>query len=676
MDSFMEGFSDHRIGNTSFSKSFDAEFTDENDFSDAVFKYINDVLMEDDLEDKAFMIQDSTLHVAEKSFYDVLNNKYPPSPIQPLHHRHTRSSDASCSHSCKNCGNSFTNIASNLAETGMIGDLCKSCLYPTLPSSNGTVDGLESLVNPPLNSECSIQFKRGIEEIKKVLLGCDIGAFDFENRLINPELKEKVLEGKTKADKDEHDLPYSLLRGRKSFDQDESALEEGRSNKHLAIYTDESVIHEMFDKILLFKSEQDESELSFVDGDLPNEQSRDSHQNGHGKGPSGGMGCTKKRSKREAVDMRSLLIQCMHSVAINDHRKADKLMKQIRQRSSPSGDASQRLAHCFANGLEARLAGTGSLIYKDLVAKIKSTSDAFRAYQLYISAFPFMKIGNYFSTQKISELAENVTSVHVIHFGIMHGVQIPQLVQRLSTRPGGPPKLRITGIDFPQPGFRPAQTVEETGHRLANYCKRYNVPFEYAAIAQNWETIRPEDLKIKKDEVLAVNCLYQLHFLLDDTILENSPRDAVLNLIKSIKPDIFIHGVSNGAYNSPFFVSRFREALFYFSAQFEMFEACVPRENQERMKYETEVFGREVLNVIACEGLERVERPESYKQWQVRTLRAGFRQLPLNQEITKKVKAKVKSSYHKNFFVDESSQWMLLGWKGRVQFGLSCWKPA
>ncbi|KAK3006892.1 hypothetical protein RJ639_009581 [Escallonia herrerae] len=39
------------------------------------------------------------------------------------------------------------------------------------------------------------------------------------------------------------------------------------------------------------------------------------------------------------------------------------------------------------------------------------------------------------------------------------------------------------------------------------------------------------------------------------------------------------------------------------------------------------------MNVIACEGAERIERPETYKQWQVRNLRAGFRQLPLNDEI-------------------------------------------
>ena len=56
------------------------------------------------------------------------------------------------------------------------------------------------------------------------------------------------------------------------------------------------------------------------------------------------------------------------------------------------------------------------------------------------------------------------------------------------------------------------------------------------------------------------------------------------------------------------------------------------------------------MNVIACEGLERVERPESYKQWQVRNLRAGFKQVPIDEELSQIVKNVVKSEYHKDFF--------------------------
>lgn len=219
--------------------------------------------------------------------------------------------------------------------------------------------------------------------------------------------------------------------------------------------------------------------------------------------------------------------------------------------------------------------------------------------------------------------------------------------------------------------------MEETGRRLANYCERFNVPFEYNAIAQKWETIQLKDLRIfREDEMVVVDCLYLFRYLLDETVMSSSPRDTVLNLIKRINPDVFIHGIINGSYNSPFFISRFREALYYFSAVFDMFEANAPREDQDRMVFEQEIYGKEVLNAIACEGVKRFERPETCKQWQVRNQRAGLRQVPLNGEIVKKVKAQVKLCYHKDFSVDEDGHWLLQGWKGRILSALSCWKTA
>ncbi|KAH7837901.1 hypothetical protein Vadar_019369 [Vaccinium darrowii] len=146
--------------------------------------------------------------------------------------------------------------------------------------------------------------------------------------------------------------------------------------------------------------------------------------------------------------------------------------------------------------------------------------------------------------------------------------------------------------------------------------------------------------------------------------------------MRRINPDMFIHGIINGAFNAPFFVTRFREAVFYFSALFDMVDSTVPREDEGRQLFEKEVWGSDIMNVIACEGTERVERPETYKQWQVRNVRAGFRQLPLNCDILRDLKRIVKIHYNKNFSVDEDGKWMLQGWKGRVMFAVSCWKPS
>ncbi|GAB4860136.1 Scarecrow-like protein 14 [Ancistrocladus abbreviatus] len=363
-----------------------------------------------------------------------------------------------------------------------------------------------------------------------------------------------------------------------------------------------------------------------------------------------------------------------HQMDRDDRRTAAELLKQIRQHSSPEGDGYQRLAHYFADALEARGAGTGSQIYTALGSKRTTAVDRIKAFQFFIAACPFKKVSIGFVVHMILKAAEKATKLHIVDFGILYGFHWPSLIQLLSERPGGPPKLCITGIDLPLPGFRPAERVEATGRRLAKYCTRFSVPFEYHAIAQKWETIKLEDLKISGG-VVAVSCLYRLRNLLDETVVVDSPRNAVLNLIRDIKPNIFVNASENGSFSAPFFITRFKEALFHFSTLFDMFDANVARERPERLMFEKEFYGREIMNVVACEGTERVERPETYKQWQVRITRAGFKQLALDPELLKKLIMKVKA-YHKDFLVDVDGHWVLQGWKGRIVFSMSAWVPS
>ncbi|KAK6788155.1 hypothetical protein RDI58_016680 [Solanum bulbocastanum] len=269
-----------------------------------------------------------------------------------------------------------------------------------------------------------------------------------------------------------------------------------------------------------------------------------------------------------------------------DTRIAHDKLKLIRLHCSPYSEATERMAQYFADALEDRLAGTGIELYTAFAKRTISAADILKAFQVYVTACPFRKMSNIFANKSIGMLTREATNIHIIDFGILYGFQWPCFIQGISIRPSGPPKLRVIGIDFPQPGFRPAERVEETARRLAKYCKRFNVPFEYNAITKKWGSIQLEDLKINRDEMLVVNCLYRLINVPDETVYENSPRDDVLRLIKQIKPDVFLHGIVNGAYNSTFFVTRFKEALFHFSSLFDMMEATEPREHQERVLFE------------------------------------------------------------------------------------------
>ncbi|XP_022765133.1 scarecrow-like protein 14 [Durio zibethinus] len=683
---------------SSSSVNEEGDLHEDYDFSDVVLKFISQMLMEEDMEDKTCMFKESSaaLQAAEKSFYEVLGERYPPSSnyeLKPYADQKQEGSDDSHDQSCWRC--SSASISSSSSSSNLVNPGCnhflgeqRSLNFASQSNSshrlgNSTGSVVVGFVDSPVStlrlpeifndSESVIgvmQFRKGFEEASRFLPNGGSLFVDVESDgLFLKELKEEAKEVVDKVEKNEFLQDGS--RGKKNPHPEDVNLETERSNKQSFFYTESTVSAEMFDAVLL--NGQSVTDLQKV---LQNETSKNVEQNGKLKGSTGGKARGKKQGKRNVVDLRTLLTLCAQSVATDDRRSANQLLKQIRQHSSSMGDGMQRMAHYFVDGLEARLAGSGTKIYTALITKPTSAADVLKAYHLYLAACPFRKLSNCFSNRTIMNLSENAARLHIIDFGILYGFQWPCLIRHLSSRPGGPPKLRITGIDLPQPGFRPAERVEETGRRLANYAETFKVPFEFHAIAQKWDTIQIEDLKIDSDEVLVVNCMYRLRNLLDETVVVESPRDKVLNLIRKMHPDVFILGIVNGACSSPFFITRFREALFHYSTLFDMLETNVPREIPERMLIEREIFGWEAMNVIACEGAERIERPETYKQWQVRNMRAGLRQLPLNKEITKMAKERVDTFYHKDFVIDEDNRWLLQGWKGRIVYALSSWVPA
>ncbi|XP_020214790.1 scarecrow-like protein 33 isoform X2 [Cajanus cajan] len=602
---------------------------EDNDFSETA-NFINQILMEENFDECPFY-DSFTLQVTEKSFYDALTGTLPLSPTQnPL----VLTPQAETTNKNDFSDENFRELKQRFQDSAF--QFNPQVSQPHLDSSTATV-----MPHNKLNDgDYVCDFRRGLEEGRRFL--------PAGSNLVT-------------------------LKGRKNHERHERDTieeeEEGRSNKQSALsVADEIDLSEAIDRVSLSSENVCDEQSCFRSGGKgrPKKQGRNAWW-------------MKKGKEKEIVDLRNLLLMCAQSVYANDNRTANEYLKQIRQNSSPTGDALQRLAHYFANGLEARMVGDGTSaqgMFSILNSRVTPV-DLLKTYQVILTAVPFKKFAYFFANKMIREAAAKAETVHIIDFGILYGFHWPMLIKFLSNREGGPPKLRITGIEFPLPGFRPTQKIEETGRHLANYCKRYNVPFEYHAIAsKNWETIQVEALQIERNELVAVNSLMRFENLLDETFHENSPRNAVLHLIRKIKPDIFTQTVINGSFNAPFFTTRFREALFHYYTLYDMCDAVVPRENEWRMLIEREIVGREAMNVIACEGSERIERPETYKKWYIRNTRAGFKQLPLNEELMEKCRSQLREWYHRDFFVDEDNEWMLQGWKGRVLYASSCWVPA
>ncbi|KAF8667528.1 hypothetical protein HU200_052724 [Digitaria exilis] len=649
---------------------------------DMVLPFISRMLMEEDIDDKFFYDYPDhpALLQAQQPFLDILSDD-------------TSSSSPSATHS----GGSVTHPAASDVTNAPLTPASVDSYDPGAQFNGFDLDPAAFFSGGANSDLMSSAFLKGMEEANKFLpsqdkLVIDLDPPDDTNRFLLPAENGLAAAGFNAASapvaaavavKEEEVVvaaPDAVPggggggvggRGRKNrFDDDDEDLEmDRRSSKQSALQGDGDD-RDLFDKYVMTSAEMCTEQMVKLQIAMREEAAKKEASVGNGKAKGKGG----RRGGRDVVDLRTLLIHCAQAVATDDRRSATELLKQIKQHSSPQGDATQRLAHCFAEGLQARLAGTGSIVYQSLMAKRTSAVDILQAYQLYMAAICFKKMVFVFSNRTIYNASLGKKKIHIVDYGIHYGFQWPCFLRHIACREGGPPEVRITGIDLPQPGFRPTQRIEETGRRLSKYAQEFGVPFKYQVIATSkMETIRAEDLNLDPEEVLIVNCIYQFKNLMDESVLIESPRDIVLNNIRKMQPHAFIHGVVNGSFSAPFFVTRFREALFYYSALFDVLDTTTPRDSNQRMLIEQNIFGRAALNVIACEGTDRVERPETYKQWQVRNQRAGLKQLPLNPDIVQVVRNKVKECYHKDFVIDIDHHWLLQGWKGRILFAISTW---
>lgn len=585
---------------------------------DATLNYLSKILLEEEIHEKDIVYQEGPdLWAVEKHFYNILGQEYP-LLLNELSLSDKPEANPTCSPSQCQIGSSLTGV---------------------FVSGVNQEEGKETYVLPSTDDMAS---------------NCQA-----DNNLFPFAHKESVDSVKVNLDNEENENQISLKNGsrgkKKSHDEDLDQIE-GRNRKILMPYVEEPTRDTTFDEVLLYPDfyTKDVTILrEIMQKNPPNE----------------------KKIQEEVPDFKDLLIHCSHSIAGNDRQTAERLIKEIRKHSSPDGDWKQRLAHMLADALEARLTVTGNESYNRFVAKRISTTDHLKVHHLYMTAAPFSGTSYYFVIQTILKAVHKASKLHIIDFGINYGFQWPSLIQILSNRKDRPIKLRITGIEFPQSGFRPAELVEETGRRLKEYAKMFDVPFEYHGIASQWETIRVKDLKIEADEVLIVNSMYRFRQLGDETTGLDCPRDQVLKLIRHIRPHIFIYGIFNWTL-SPFFLTRFKQTMSLHETMFDLLDMLIPRDNKVRQIIERDMLARDATNLIACEGATRIERPESYRRWHQRTLRAGFEQIPLDPTIVKKCNETLRKFYDgMRFFIEEESNWFLQGWRGRIMYAISTWKP-
>ncbi|CAN1243724.1 GRAS family protein RAM1 [Linum perenne] len=379
------------------------------------------------------------------------------------------------------------------------------------------------------------------------------------------------------------------------------------------------------------------------------------------------IGSEQQEQSDSGLQLVHLLLACAEAVAKEDYMLARKYLHHLNRVVSPLGDSMQRVAACFTEALSARLAATlatkpSTSTPRPFTPFPSNSMEILKIYQILYQACPYIKFAHFTANQAIFEAFESEERVHVIDLDILQGYQWPAFMQALAARPGGAPFLRITGV-----GSSP-ECVRETGRCLTELAHSLHVPFEYHAVAEELEDLKPHMFNRRVGEALAVNSVNRIHRVPGRSI------GPLLGMIRDQAPNIVTLVEQEASHNGPYFLGRFLEALHYYSAIFDSLDATFPADSAQRAKVEQYIFAPEIRNIVACEGVERTERHERLEKWRKVMEGKGFKGVALSGNAVTQSKILLGLYSCDGYRLTEDNGCLLLGWQDRAILAASAWR--
>ncbi|KAL2345483.1 hypothetical protein Fmac_006768 [Flemingia macrophylla] len=333
------------------------------------------------------------------------------------------------------------------------------------------------------------------------------------------------------------------------------------------------------------------------------------------------------------VELTQFLLAAAERVGCQQFERANRLLLHCQGNSSSTATPVQRVIFHFARALRERIdkeigraavKGSEKNEERELIQKM-ATHVALTCHQ----KIPFNQVMQFTGIQAIVEHVACETKIHLIDLEIKCGVHCIALMQALTERQDPTVKLlKITAIGLDQCKTE----IEETCKRLTSFAETLNLPFSYKTVFVNdIEEIRDEHFEIEEDEAVAVYSPYFLRCM----VARPCCMENLMRVIRNIKPVIMIVLEVEANHNSPSFVNRFIEALFFYSAFFDCLATCIKHEIECRMTIER-VLSEGIRNIVAMEGRERTVRNVKINVWRrffarYRMVETGFSESSMYQ---------------------------------------------
>ncbi|CAA2966667.1 scarecrow-like protein 28 [Olea europaea var. sylvestris] len=376
--------------------------------------------------------------------------------------------------------------------------------------------------------------------------------------------------------------------------------------------------------------------------------------------------------ERDDIELVNFLVACVEAIRLKNIANINHFIARLGELASPRGSPIRRLAAYFTEALALRAARLWPHIFHVTIPRefdqVDDTSGT--ALRILNEVSPFPKFIHFTSNEILLRAFEGKDHVHIIDFDIKQGLQWPSLFQSLASKTNPPSHVRITGVGESK------QELIETGNRLAGFAAALNLAFEFHPVVDRLEDVRLWMLHVKESETVAVNCVFQIHKLLYDST-GRTLRD-FLGLIRSTNPLVVVMSEQEAEHNETLLERRFSNSLKFYSAIFDSLDSILPADSPLRIKIE-EMFAREIRNIIACEGRDRVERHEKFGKWRQLMEQGGFQCSGINERELLQGQMLLKMYSCDNYKVEKQGQdgnALTLSWLDQPLYTVSAWAPA
>lgn len=240
-------------------------------------------------------------------------------------------------------------------------------------------------------------------------------------------------------------------------------------------------------------------------------------------------------------------------------------------------------------------------------------------------------------------------------------------MQDLATRPSCPVEsLKISAVGFAE------EVIAETGKRLSSFAEGLGLPFDFKPVfVPDMKDLTEAMFELKEGEVLGI----QYRIAMNTMIARPETLENVMRVIWKRQPSVMTVTDVEVKHNSPSFINRFTEALFYFSALFDCMESEMGREDNNRMALEGSFFSRGIDSMVAAEGKERVVRHVGVNVWREYFARFGLEEADLNEYSLYQASLILKRfACGDSCTLEKNGKSLLIGWKGTPMQFVSAWK--